>query len=160
MAEKSAKLVFGCDRGHRGARLGELRENRRGTQVLGVVHHHLEPGVGVEEEVARDAVYCRGTSRHDGQVVGIGEAGNDALSYPIGTLFGDFGHPGHGAGDNGLRNVVGLAAVHADHHHGDVWPAVVRLIDFYGLVQGTSVVCPSNNPDLEHKTNDVLCSST
>jgi hypothetical protein len=61
-------------------------KQRLDPQELRVVHHHLFPRLGVEEVVAANAVHGRRLAGDDGEVVGIGEAGHDAVGQQAGAL--------------------------------------------------------------------------
>ena len=55
-----------------------LKQSRY-AQELGIVHHHFGIAGGVVEVVTTDTVYARWHAGDNGQVVGIGEAGNHAV---------------------------------------------------------------------------------
>ena len=91
VAEQRRQLVLGGDHGDLGAGIEEGLINGAGAHELGVSHHHVLAAVAVEEEVGADAVDRRRHAGDDGDVVGVGEAGDHAIATQVAARFQGLG---------------------------------------------------------------------
>ena len=128
VAQQRPQFVLGRDHGDRLAGVGQRGQKGRRAQPFGVVHHHLGAAGGVEQVVAADAMHAGWHAGHDGQVVGVGEAGYHAFRDQTGAVGQGLFEPGHMAGRDGLGQIIGLATVHANHHGWLRWQLVAALV--------------------------------
>ena len=87
------------------------------------------PAVGIEEVVAANAVHGGRLAGDDGEVVGVGEAGHDAVGQQAGALRQHLAEPRRAAGLDGALDVAGLRAVDADHDDGLLGQAIAAAVD-------------------------------
>ena len=129
MAEQAAQLVLGGD--HRAGLAGARQRGQDGrrAQPLGVVHHHFGAGRDIEQVVAADAVHRGRHAGDDGQVVRVGEARHNAVSDQRAAQVQGSRHPGHHACGHRLGDVVGFAAIDADHDGGLGGQSIASLVD-------------------------------
>ncbi len=84
VAEQGAQLVLRGDHGDACAGIMEGLHDRGRAHEPRVVHHHFLPRRGIVEVIAGDAVNAGRSARDDRDVVGVGEARDDA-SAPAGS---------------------------------------------------------------------------
>mmetsp|Transcript_5274 Transcript_5274/g.19787 ORF Transcript_5274/g.19787 Transcript_5274/m.19787 type:complete len:465 (+) Transcript_5274:979-2373(+) len=132
VAEQAAQLVLGGDDRDAQARIRERCQQRGRAQVFRLVHHHFAAGLAVQEVVARDAVHGRRRAGDDGQVVRVGEGRHHRVGHQGAAGLQDALQLRHQAGQQGLRDVVGLAAVDAQHDDRPVRNAVAAAVDGQG----------------------------
>ena len=118
LAEEQAELVLGRHHGDLGTRLLEGFEDGGGAEPLGIVHHRLLAGGGIDEVVAADAVDGGRAAGDDREVVGVGEARDHRVAPAVLALGDDALEVRHQALLHGDFHVGGLAAVTADDDKG------------------------------------------
>ena len=107
----------------------KARQDRLGAQILGIVHHHFDAGVGIVEVVAADPVHRRRRARDDREIVGIGEGRDHGIGQARRSTGQHRGQPRRRSARGRPVNVLGLAAVDTHHDERTVRPLVAPAID-------------------------------
>ena len=113
--ERAAELVLCGDDGRRHAGLGHASQDGRRPELFVACHHHRLAGATIQVEISGDAMHRWRRAGDKGAVVRVREARQDRQRFTRETFLHDACEAGQLTRRKPSREIVGIAAVDADH---------------------------------------------